>query len=318
MTDTVAFLCPGQGAQHVGMGTDLAKEFGAAREVFAEADDVLGFSLSSLCAEGPEDVLMQTENAQPALLAVSVAIAWTLLAEGEIRPALVSGHSLGEWSALVIAGALSLPDALRAVRQRGLFMREAVPQGIGGMTALLGAAPDAVEELCSAATRGAESFVGAANWNGGGQVVVAGHLDALERLETLAREQKRRATRLKVSQPFHSPLMQPARERLEEVLATLVFHPMQIPVVSNVTAENIVNHHMWPGLLAEQVTAPVRWEECALSVSQQAQASIETGSGRVLSGLMRRIARGYPCLPTASVDGIREILAKQTEATSDE
>jgi [acyl-carrier-protein] S-malonyltransferase len=318
MAESIAFLCPGQGAQHVGMGTDLIAEFPEARAVFAEADDVLGFSLSGLCAEGPEENLMQTENAQPALLAVSVAIARTLAAEGGVRPTLAAGHSLGEWSALVVAGALGFAEGLVAVRQRGLFMREAAPRGCGGMTALLGVEPSAVAALCSAATRGPDSFVGAANWNGGGQVVVAGHVEALERLETKAREEKRRATRLKVSQPFHSPLMQPARERLEEVLAALAFRPMQIPVVANVTAENIFDEHMWPRLLAEQVTAPVRWEECATLVSEQAARAIEVGPGRVLSGLMRRIAKGYPCAPTGNAEGVRAILVNQELRKTDE
>ncbi|MDC0292496.1 ACP S-malonyltransferase [Candidatus Binatia bacterium] len=317
MAETIAFLCPGQGAQQVGMGTDLIAEFVQAREVFAEADDILGFSLSGLCAAGPADDLMQTENAQPALLAMSVAIARTLESEGGIKPSLAAGHSLGEWSALVISGALDLPDALRAVRQRGLFMREAVPRGCGGMTALLGAEPSIVRQLCSEATNGPESFVGAANWNGGGQVVVAGHVDALDRLEIAARAAKHRATRLKVSQPFHSPLMQPARDRLEEVLAAISFRSMQVPVVANVTAENILDPSMWPELLAKQVTSPVRWEECATNVSHQASSAIEVGPGRVLSGLMRRIARGYSCTPTSTTDGIRDLLAKRERKMTD-
>ena len=318
MAETIAFLCPGQGAQNVGMGADLIAEFAPAREVFAEADDVLGFSLSALCAEGPDETLMQTENAQPALLAMSVAVARILQVEGGLTPTVAAGHSLGEWSALVVAGSLGLADALRAVRQRGLFMREAVPRGQGGMSALLGVSPEEVAAVCAASTLGPDSFVGPANWNGGGQVVVAGHVAALDRLEAAAREGKKRATRLKVSQPFHSPLMAPARERLEEVLADLDFQPMQIPVVANVTAANITDEKMWPGLLAEQVTAAVRWEECATSVSEQAECAIEVGSGRVLSGLMRRIARGYPCRPTGNVDGVRAILDDQAGGATDE
>ena len=318
MAETIAFLCPGQGAQHVGMGADLISEFSAAREVFAEADEVLGFSLSGLCAGGPDEELMQTENAQPALLAMSVAVARTLQAEAGIQPVLAAGHSLGEWSALVVAGSLELADALCAVRQRGLFMREAVPRGQGGMSALLGVEPEQVAEFCSAATLGPDSFVGPANWNGGGQVVVAGHVAALERLEAAALAAKRRATRLKVSQPFHSPLMQPARERLAEVLDELAFRPMRLPVVANVTAENITDEKMWPGLLAEQVTAAVRWEECATSVSNQAGRAIEVGPGRVLSGLMRRIARGYACKPTGNVEGVRTILDEESGGARDE
>jgi len=318
MTERIAFLCPGQGAQHVGMGTDLIAEFPQVGEVFAEADDVLGFSLTNLCAEGPEDELMQTENAQPALLAMSVAIARTLEAEAGLVPTIAAGHSLGEWSALVVAGGLELADALRAVRQRGLFMREAVPRGEGGMSAVLGVEPEVASQLCSEATRGSDSLVGPANWNGGGQVVVAGHVAALDRLEAAARDAKKRATRLKVSQPFHSPLMQPARESLEGVLAALDFQPMRLPVVANVTAENITDQNLWPELLAEQVTAAVRWEECAISISEQADRAIEVGPGRVLCGLMRRIARGYACKPTGSAEAIRSLLEGESEGTGDE
>ena len=318
MAEEIAFLCPGQGAQHVGMGADLIAEFPQVGEVFAEADDVLGFSLSNLCAEGPEDELMQTENAQPALLSMSVAIARTLETEAGLVPTIAAGHSLGEWSALVVAGSLELADALRAVRQRGLFMREAVPRGEGGMSAVLGVEPEVASQLCSEATLGSASFVGPANWNGGGQVVVAGHVAALDRLEAAARDAKKRATRLKVSQPFHSPLMQPARESLEGVLATLDFHPMRLPVVANVTAENITDENLWPALLAEQVTAAVRWEECATSISKQADRAIEVGPGRVLCGLMRRIARGYTCQPTGNAEAIRSLLESESEGAGDE
>lgn len=307
----VAFLCPGQGAQTPGMGADLCREFPVAQAVFDEADEALGFSIRELCAEGPEETLTLTENAQPALLTMSAAIARILATEAGIAPSIAAGHSLGEWSALVACEVLPLRDAVRAVRQRGLFMREALAPGLGGMTALLGADLPTVEAICAAASRGPESLVTAANLNGGGQIVIAGHVEALSRAETEAASRKVRASRLKVSQPFHSPLMEPARERLEEVLAQLTFAKGVAPVVSNVSVEAVEQPEHWPGLLAAQVTAPVRWEECAGAVAAAAPAAVEVGPGRVLAGLMRRIERGCPVANTGDVKGVRARIEEQ-------
>ncbi|MFP6663820.1 MAG: ACP S-malonyltransferase [Deltaproteobacteria bacterium] len=304
----LAFFCPGQGAQAVGMGVELAREFPAARRVFAEADDALGFSISALCADGPADKLMLTENAQPALLTVSAAIGRVLDEEAGLRPTIAAGHSLGEWSALVLAGVLDFAAAVLAVRQRGLFMREAMAPGEGAMTALLGIDQETAEELCAAASLGPQSLVVPANLNGGRQIVVAGHIAALERVEAAAAGQKIRASRLQVSQPFHSPLMAPARARLEEVLGELSFHASNIAVVSNVAGCAVRDAARWRVLLAEQVTSPVRWEECALVVASEAPRAIEVGPGRVLGGLMRRIQRGYPCQPTGDLAGIAKVI----------
>jgi [acyl-carrier-protein] S-malonyltransferase len=287
---------------------ELAREFPAAQQVFAEADAALGFSISALCADGPEEALTLTENAQPALLTVSTAIGRVLAEEAGLRPAIAAGHSLGEWSALVLAGVLDFATALRTVRQRGLFMREAMAPGEGAMTALLGVDRARANELCAAATESSESLVVPANLNGGGQIVIAGHIAALERVEAAAVTQKIRASRLKVSQPFHSPLMAPARARLEEVLTELVFHPSDIPVVSNVTGEAVHDTARWRELLAEQVTSPVVWEQCAVAVASATSRAIEVGPGRVLGGLMRRIQRGYPCQATGGLAGVTKVI----------
>ncbi|MBM4267021.1 MAG: ACP S-malonyltransferase [Deltaproteobacteria bacterium] len=305
----VAYLCPGQGAQQVGMGEDLCREFPVAGDAFAEADEALGFGLRALCAEGPQEKLTLTENAQPALLATSVAIARILESEGGLVPQIAAGHSLGEWSAWVIVGALSFPEALRAVRQRGRFMQEAVPAGVGAMTALLGADLATAEELCREASTESEVVV-PANLNGGGQIVVAGHLAALERLEAVAPARKIRASRLQVSAPFHSPLMAPAAKRLEPVLAELGTSAPRAPVVTNVEAKAERDPARIGPLLLEQITGPVRWEECARAVIAEADAALEVGPGRVLSGLLRRIERSFACAATSDVAGVRAVLAE--------
>jgi [acyl-carrier-protein] S-malonyltransferase len=306
-----AFVCPGQGAQHVGMGTDLAAEFATVKHTFEEADDALDAPLSRLMRDGPEDELTRTANAQPALLTMAVAIARTLEAEGAASPVIAAGHSLGEWSALVIAGALDFAEALRAVRERGRLMQEAVPEGRGAMSALFGTDAEGALELCreaSAALAGAT--VVPANLNGAGQIVVAGDRGAVERLEELAAGRKLRAVRLKVSAPFHSPLMAPAREAMRPVLAALTVRDPDVPVVSNV--EGLANSRgdRVRDLLSAQITSPVKWEDCARAVGRAAQCAIEVGPGRVLTGLMRRIVPGFPCAPTGDVAGVRSAIAQ--------
>lgn len=305
---SIAYLCPGQGAQQVGMGEDLCAEFEAARRTFEEADDALGFGLSRLCREGPEDDLTLTENTQPALLTMSVAIARVLEAEAGLAPALAAGHSLGEWSAWVIVGALDFAQAVRAVRRRGELMQAAVPPGVGAMSAVLGTDLESVRALCGAASDGEDDLVVPANLNGGGQIVVAGHATAVTRLEEAAATRKLRTSRLKVSAPFHSPLMASAAEGLVPVLEALEIRSPKAPVVTNVEAAPLSDAGRIAALLREQITAPVRWEECARAVAAGTSFAIEVGPGRVLGGLMRRIDRGFVCKPTGSVDGVRKLL----------
>jgi [acyl-carrier-protein] S-malonyltransferase len=290
------------------MGEDLCREFAIARAAFAEADDVLGESLSRLCFTGPEATLILTENAQPALLATSVAIARVLASEGGIVPEVAAGHSLGEWSALVCMEALSFSDALRAVRARGRFMQDAVGPGIGAMAALLGADLQRAEQLCAEASLDG-SLVVPANVNGAGQVVVSGHAAAVERLEALAAAHKVRAMRLKVSAPFHSPLMTPARERMAELLSGIAVRAPRGTVLGNVdgkpygSAENVRER------LCAQITSAVLWEDCARAVAALAPVGIEAGPGKVLCGLLRRIAPEFRCHPTDDVAGVRAALA---------
>lgn len=306
-----AFLCPGQGAQHVGMGLEVRDAFPSARRTFEEVDEALGESLSRLCFEGPEERLVLTENTQPALLATSVAIGRVLLDETGLRPVLAAGHSLGEWSALVLAGSIDLPVAVRAVRDRGRFMQEAVPAGRGAMTALLGADLARVEEICALASDAAAGeVVVPANLNGAGQVSVAGHAAAVERLEALAREGKIRAMRLKVSAPFHSPLMRPARDRMEEVLAAIAFRDPDPPVLGNVDGRPHPGGDAVPGRLLEQITSPVRWEACAEAVAASCDLAVEVGPGKVLTGLSKRIAPGLPCVPTGDLAGLRAAISE--------
>ncbi len=311
---TIAYLCPGQGAQHVGMGQDLCEEFESARRTFEEANEALGFALTSLCWDGPEDALTLTENTQPALLTVSVAIARVLEAEGGMTPSLAAGHSLGEWSAWVAVGALDFAGAVRAVRRRGELMQAAVAPGVGAMAAVLGTDLATMGEMCETASEAdQEEVVVPANLNGGGQIVVAGHAPAVARLEEAAAERKLRTTRLKVSAPFHSPLMAPAAEGLAPVLAALEVSPPRAPVVTNVEATPLSDPGRVTELLREQITAPVRWEECARAVAEHADFAIEVGPGRVLGGLMRRIERSFACKPAGTVEAVRKVLQEVSE-----
>lgn len=307
----IAYLCPGQGAQQVGMGVDLCAEFPVARRAFEEADEALGFGLTSLCANGPEEALTLTENTQPALLTMSVAIARILNEEGGLSPTIAAGHSLGEWSAWVIVGALPFDQAVCAVRKRGQFMQQAVAPGVGAMSAVLGTDLDAITEMCAAASDGDEVVV-PANLNGGGQIVVAGHAPAVARLEEAAAAAKKRVSRLKVSAPFHSPLMEPAAENLVPVLNGLTVSVPRAPVVTNVEAAPLSEAAPITELLRRQITAPVRWEECGTAIAAAAEVGIEVGPGRVLGGLMRRIDRAFACKPTGTVEGVRKVLEEHS------
>jgi [acyl-carrier-protein] S-malonyltransferase len=293
------------------MGRDLADSFPVARRVFEEADDRLGLALSRLCFEGPEDALVMTEHAQPAILAASVAAFRVLEETVGLRPAAVAGHSLGEWSALVAVGALGLGDAVVAVRERGRLMQEAVPAGEGAMAAVIGAEPADVERLCDEAREG--EVLSPANLNGAGQVVVAGHAGAVERLVALAAARRFRAQRLAVSAPFHCALMAPAAAGLARHLEGVAFSAPRVPVWTSVEARPVSGAAELPDLLVRQVTSPVRWEETVLGmVGIGATVALETGPGRVLTGLLKRTVATLPCVPAGDLAGIekaREMMA---------
>lgn len=288
----IAFLFPGQGAQKVAMGVELARDFPAARRVFDEADEALGFKLSQLCFEGPEEDLRLTANTQPATLATSIAALRALESESGVTAELAVGHSLGEYSALVAAGALGLADALRAVRERGRLMQEASPPGQGAMAALIGLEIAAVRSICDEVSAGGEIAV-PANLNAPGQIVISGHAGAVRRALALAKARGGAASvELKVSAPFHCPLMQPVRDAMAPVLQRISVNPLQFGVIANVTAEVNRDAARVKPLLLEQITAPVRWEESmGILATAGIAETIELGAGRVLAGLMRRINR---------------------------
>jgi [acyl-carrier-protein] S-malonyltransferase len=293
------------------MGRALADAFTCARATFAEVDEALGVALSRLCFDGPDETLALTEHAQPAILATSVAT-WRALAETTgLRPLAVAGHSLGEWSALVAAGVLGLADAARGVRERGRLMQQAVPVGVGAMAAIMGADLATVETLCAEAAAG--EVVAPANLNGAGQIVVAGHAGAVERVVAAAAARRIRAQKLAVSAPFHCALMQPAADALRPVLAALRYAEPAIPVVTSVDARPVASAAEVPDLLARQVTAPVRWEATVGAlVALGAELSLELGPGRTLTGLGKRIAPHVPGIAVGDLEGFskaREALA---------
>jgi [acyl-carrier-protein] S-malonyltransferase len=285
-----AFLFPGQGSQQVGMGQALCAEFAAAREVFAAADEALGFALSRLCFDGPEDELKLTANTQPAILTTSIAVLRVVETELGLRADVCAGHSLGEYSALVCAGALAFTDAVRLTRARGQFMQEAVPAGQGGMAAIVGCAPEVVELACREAAQG--QVVAPANLNGAGQIVIAGHKEAVERAAAALKEKRAKLVKmLPVSAPFHCSLMAPAAARLAASLRDVAVGELRVPVVSNVEAAAYQDAGRVKELLERQVTSPVRWEESVRAlVAMGVTQAWELGPGTVLTGLCKRIA----------------------------
>ena len=307
----VALVFPGQGAQKVGMGRAWADAAEAARRTFEEADDVLGFALSRLCWEGPEEELGLTTNTQPALLATSIAIYRSLASHGlSAEPVAMAGHSLGEYSALVAAGALDFADALRLVRKRGQLMQEAVPVGVGAMAAFIGLDDAAVAQLATDVAEGEVCAV--ANYNSPGQTVIAGHKGAVDRAVALAKERgARKATLLAVSAPFHSPLMRPAREGMVPALAAAAFHDPRVPVVANVDAAPVRTGEAARDALARQIDGPVRWVESVkwMADGLGVQMFLEVGSGNVLTGLNRRIAIGTVCASLSDPEQLRKLLA---------
>lgn len=292
----VAYIFPGQGSQYVGMGKDLAENFAAAREVFEEADEVLGFSLSRLCFEGPPEQLQLTENTQPAILTTSIASLRAMAAVGFPTPNFVAGHSLGEYSALAGAESLSFADAVRAVRSRGRYMQEAVPVGVGAMAAVMGASLSDIERLCAEASSG--EICAPANINSPNQVVIAGNTAAIDRaIELLKAAGAKRVIKLNVSAPFHCALMMPAQERLAVDLTALEFRDLCVPLVTNADARVIDRGADARAGLIKQVSSPVRWlESIELLISKGVNTFVEVGPGKVLSGLVRQISREVQCL----------------------
>jgi [acyl-carrier-protein] S-malonyltransferase len=290
MSNKIAFLFPGQGSQFVGMGRDLADRFPVAAQTFAEADEALGVPLSSLIFDGPEEDLKLTENTQPAILTVSVAAA-RVLAEHGVRPAFAAGHSLGEWSAHVVAGTLPLADAVRAVKARGQAMQRAVPAGQGAMAAVLALGADQVAEACREAARETGLEVAAANLNSPSQTVISGVLAAVERAAALAKEKgARRTVMLPVSAPFHCALMQPAEDEVARLLASLTLTDPSVPVAANITGHFVTSAGAAREALVRQVTGAVRWVECVQSlVAAGPTHFIEVGPGKVLCGLLKQI-----------------------------
>jgi len=312
----VAFMFPGQASQYPGMGKELAEKYPAARAVFEEADQALGFSISKMCFEGTEEDLKLTANTQPAILAVSVA-AYRVVAEKGLTPDFVAGHSLGEYSALVAVGALNFSDAVRLVRKRGQYMQEAVPAGLGGMAAIMGISPAVVQDACKRASMG--EICTAANLNSPEQTVISGHASAVKRAVEIASQLgAKRSMMLAVSAPFHSELMMPAQEKLEKDLRATSFGDLQVPLVTNVDADTIRKGDEAREALIRQVTMPVRWQESMrLLLDEGVNTFLEVGPGRVLTGLMRQIERSVASLNVEDEKSLLATVEKIAGAKSD-
>ena len=306
----VAFVFPGQGSQKVGMCKDFYDNYDCAKKVFEKADEALGFPISKLCFEGPEEDLRLTKNTQPAILTCSIA-ALAVMREHGLECAIAGGHSLGEYSALVAAGVMSLQDAVVAVCKRGQFMQEAVPVGEGAMAAVMGLTPDEITEICQKVEEECGEAVQAVNFNCPGQVVIAGATKAVERAGVaLKAVGAKRAIPLPVSAPFHSTLMKPAAERLKEVLDRIEFHDAKFPVVANVTAEPMTKAEEIRELLVKQAASPVKWEMSMRNMIEDGfDTFVEVGPGKVLTGFTRKIDRVMNALNVEDMASLEKTLA---------
>jgi [acyl-carrier-protein] S-malonyltransferase len=311
MSKKITFLFPGQGSQAVGMGRALADEFPVAAQVFDQADIALGFDLSKLIFEGPEEELRLTENTQPAILTVSVAV-WRVLAAHGIQPAYAAGHSLGEWSAHVAAGSLKFDDAVRAVKARGKAMQLAVPAGQGAMAAVLSLAADEVAAACAEAAAATGLPVAAANLNSPDQTVISGATTAVEKAAELVKARgARRAVMLPVSAPFHCAMMAPAQEAVAKFLAGIEISSPQIPVAANITGQLVTTADQVRNALIQQVTGAVQWVDCVKTLAEAGTTIfIEVGPGKVLTGLMRQIDRTLKCLNVEDPASLEKTLAE--------
>jgi [acyl-carrier-protein] S-malonyltransferase len=291
-----AYIFPGQGSQSVGMGKDLFDNFPAAREVFAEADEALGFSLSKMCFDGTTEDLALTANTQPAILTCSIAAFRAMESEGFAQPDFVAGHSLGEYSALVAANAISFKDAAQTVRRRGTYMQEAVPVGVGAMAAILGSDLETIESVCTEVANG--QICSPANINSPNQIVIAGNAEAIDRACALLKERgAKRAIKLNVSAPFHCALMMPAQQKLNADLLKLEYNELRFPIVENVSGELNTSGARVGEALTQQVSNPVRWlQSVEHLVKLGVETFIEVGAGKVLSGLVKQINRDVRCL----------------------
>jgi [acyl-carrier-protein] S-malonyltransferase len=306
---TLAYIFPGQGSQHPGMGKNLVENFPVAKQLFEEADDALQFSISRLCFEGSVEDLQLTENTQPVILAVSAAVLRTGESEGFPRPDYVAGHSLGEYSALLCARSIMLADALLTVRARGRYMQEAVPVGTGAMAAVIGVELRDIEAACAEASQG--QVCAAANINSPGQVVIAGNAEAVDRAsELLKAGGAKRVMKLNVSAPFHSALMEPAQERLASELERIEFKDLSTPLVTNVDAALVTKAAAAHDSLIRQVSSPVRWlESIQLLIREGVDTFVEVGPGKVLTGLMRQISREVKCFNVEDTDSLKKTAA---------
>jgi len=312
MEHHTAFVFPGQGSQYAGMGKDIAEKYPAARRVFDDVDAALGFPLSRLCFEGPEEELKLTENTQPAILTVSAAIHAVLEERGATRRDLVAGHSLGEYSAIVSDGGLTPAEAAKIVRARGRFMQDAVPVGTGGMAALIGPTVEEARAICEEAAQG--EVLSVANINAPGQIVIAGTKSGIERAIAVAKQRGvRRALPLPVSAPFHCDLMKPAAERLEPILNEAPFKDLWVSLVSNVDASPIGTANAMRNALLRQVASPVRWVESVQKmVSMGVKRFVEVGPGTVLTGLIKRIDPGVELINVSDVPTLEAFLEKSS------